>query len=93
MRLIAIAMSVPEIYAYFKSTLAEQLNISNREIEIREKRLGFTRKDAGTLLAYKSIITNNSGIVKKCYDFMTSFPEASSIVEFDTLCKILSASV
>lgn len=74
-------------------TLAEQLNISKREIEHRKELLGFTQKDADLLLAYKPIIAKHAnGIVKNFYDFMTSYEDVSAIIsDAETLRRLYSS--
>lgn len=74
-------------------TLAEQLHISKQEIEKRKSFLGFTKKDAEILLAYKPVIAKHcSGIIKNFYDFMTSYSEVTSIIgDAESMRRLTSA--
>ena len=62
-------------------TLAEQLQITDLEIEKRKKLLGFTKEDADLLRSYKPMIDKYlDGIVKTFYDEQLKVPEISLLI-------------
>lgn len=74
-------------------TLAEQLQISEMEIEKRKKLLDFNEEDALVLLSYKPIIAKYmDGIVKTFYDNQLSVPEIALLIgDAETFRRLRSA--
>lgn len=74
-------------------TLAEQLQISELEIEKRKKLLEFTQDDADILRSYKPIIAKYlDGIVKTFYDHQLQVPEIKLLIgDAETFRRLSSA--
>ena len=74
-------------------TLAEQLHVTDREIENRKALLDFTTEDARILLAHKPFITKYiDGIVTNFYDKQTKISEISLLIgDAETLRRLQSA--
>ena len=74
-------------------TLAEQLQISELEIEKRKQLLDFTDEDAETLRAYKPMIEKYlDGVVKEFYDHQLQIPEISLLIgDAETFRRLSSA--
>ena len=74
-------------------TLAEQLHVTDREIENRKALLGFTSKDAEILLTHKPFITQYiDGVVTNFYDKQTQVSEISLLIgDAETLRRLQSA--
>lgn len=74
-------------------TLAEQLQISEMEIEKRKNLLDFKDEDALILLAYKPIIAKYmDGIVKTFYDNQLSVPDIALLIsDAETFRRLRSA--
>lgn len=74
-------------------TLAEQLQITDREIAKRKSLLGFVDKDAQRLKSNKPLINKYiDGIVKQFYDHQTKIPEIALVIgDAETLRRLQSA--
>ena len=74
-------------------TLAEQLQITNLEIEKRKKLLEFTDEDAELLRSYKSMIAKYlDGIVKTFYDHQLQVSEIALLIgDAETFRRLESA--
>lgn len=74
-------------------TLAEQLQITNLEIEKRKKLLEFSDNDAELLLSYKPMIAKYlDGIVKTFYDHQLQVPEIALLIgDSETFRRLKSA--
>ena len=78
---------------HLEQTLAEQLQITDREIQKRKSLLEFSDADAETLKKHKSFITRYiDGIVKNFYDKQVAVPEISLLIgDAETLRRLQSA--
>ncbi len=74
-------------------TLAEQMQITDREIDQRKALLHFTQVDVELLVSYKALITSRiDTIVEKFYDEQTQIPEISLLIgDIDTLRALTNA--
>ena len=74
-------------------TLAEQLQITNLEIEKRKKLLDFSGEDAELLLSYKPMVAKYlDGIVKTFYDHQLKVPEIALLIgDSETFRRLESA--
>lgn len=74
-------------------TLAEQLQITDMEIEKRKKLLDFTDEDALILLSYKPVIAKYiDGIVKRFYENQLAVPEIALLIgDAETFRRLESA--
>ena len=74
-------------------TLAEQLQISEMEIEKRKKLLEFSQEDAELLRSYKPLIAKYlDGIVKTFYDHQLQVPEIALLIgDAETFRRLESA--
>ncbi|MDH5646489.1 MAG: protoglobin domain-containing protein, partial [Candidatus Heimdallarchaeota archaeon] len=74
-------------------TLAEQLQITDREISKRKHLLGFTTDDAHVLKDNKPLIDKYiDGIVMKFYEHQTAVPEIALVIgDAETLRRLQSA--
>jgi len=74
-------------------TLAEQMQVTDREIEQRKALLHFTQKDVDVLVSYKALIANRiDHIVEKFYDEQIRVPEIALLIgDVDTLRALTNA--
>lgn len=76
-----------------EKTLAEQLQVTEREIATRKAMLGFTREDEESLVRLQGLVAANvDEIVKRFYQTQLNYPEISLLIgDADTLQRLKSA--
>ena len=76
-----------------EQTLAEQMLMTNHELEKRKKLLGLTKNDEELLLKHRGLFAKYlDGIVKNFYDKQIAFPEISLLIgDAETLRRLKSA--
>ncbi len=76
-----------------EKTLAEQLQVTEREISTRKAMLGFTREDEECLMRLQGIVAANvDEIVIRFYQTQLNYPEISLLIgDSDTLQRLKSA--